>query len=71
MMNNTSSVVETKTSEIMLIRIPIKVNNMDKVLINQGFDAKEINPAMAQAIVYAYLTIKLVHAPTNGNLDDD
>ena len=71
MMNNTSSVVESKTSEIMRIRLPLKVTNMDKVLINQRFDAKAINPQISQPIVYAYLTIKLLHTPTNGSGEDD
>ena len=67
MMNNSGAVVETKTSQIMRIRLPLKVTNMDKMLINQRFDAKEINPQISQPIVYAYLTIKLEHTPTNGS----
>jgi hypothetical protein len=43
---------------------------MDKILINQRFDAKEINPSTADAIVYGYLTIKLTHTPPNGDPDD-
>lgn len=70
MMSNTNAIVETNTSELMRIRLPLKINNMDKMLINQRFDAKEINPAIAQPIVYAYLTIKLEHTPVNGNNED-
>jgi hypothetical protein len=69
MMNNSNSVVETKTSEMMRIRLPLKVTNMDRVLVKQRFDAKEINTQMTNAIVYAYLTIKLQHDP--GRNDDD
>jgi hypothetical protein len=70
LMNNSNSVVETQTSELMRIRLPLKVTNMDPVLINQRFDAKEINPSMANAIVYAYLTIKLQHDPGNGSEEE-
>ena len=70
MMNNTHAIVETKTSELMRIKLPLKVKNMDKMLINQRFDAKEINPSVAQPIVYAYLTIKLEHTPTSGGEAD-
>lgn len=65
MMNNTHSIVETNTSQLMRIKLPLKVTNMDAMVINQRFDAREINPSIAQPIVYAYLTIKLTHTPTN------
>ncbi len=61
LMNNTAGIVENKTAELMRIRLPLKINNRDKLLINQRFDAKEINPSFAQPIVYAYLTVKLEH----------
>ncbi len=67
MMSNSTAVVETQTSELMRIRLPLKVTNKDKILINQRFDAKAINPQISQPIVYAYLTIKLVHKPTYSN----
>ena len=65
MMDNTHAIVETNTSELMRIKLPLKVTNMDAIVINQRFDAREINPVIAQPIVYAYLTIKLTHTPTN------
>jgi len=71
MMNNSGAVVQTQTSELMRIRLPLKVANGDKILINQRFDAKEINPVLTQPIVYAYLTIKLVHTPKRGKDDDE
>ena len=61
MMNNTTGIIENKTAELMRIRLPLKINNKDKLLINQRFDAKGINPSFAQPIVYAYLTIKVEH----------
>lgn len=70
MMNNTSGIAETQTSELMRIRLPLKVSNMEKILINQRFDAKEINPSFSQPIVYGYLTIKLEHTPANGINND-
>lgn len=68
MMNNVNGVVKTQAAEVIRIRLPLKVNNMDEMIVNERFDAKEINPEMAQGgIVYAYLTIKIKHTPTSGN----
>jgi hypothetical protein len=49
------------------LAFPIHFQNKNSVLIDEKFDAKKLNPSMADKIVYGNLTIKLEHAPGGAN----
>ncbi len=49
------------------VAFPIHFQNKNTVLIDEKFDAKKLNPSMADRIVYGTLTIKLEHTPGNSN----
>jgi hypothetical protein len=49
--------------KITPLRFPVGFTTGGKLLINERINAKEVNPEMAEAIVYGYLTIMLEHNP--------
>lgn len=55
-----------KVSPILSIGFQLPVENGD-VMVNKKFDAKEINPRNAEAIVYGYYTIRIEYKKTENS----
>jgi len=63
MMDKGEKATQQPVVRLSQLKFPVKLFNYNKVLINERFDAKQINPDAAPVIVYGYLTIKLEHDP--------
>lgn len=52
-----------KTAPILYIDFPLEIKNLTTTLHDKRFDAKEINPSEAVAIIYGYYTVKVIYKP--------
>ncbi|MFI5134093.1 MAG: hypothetical protein ACHQEB_07145, partial [Chitinophagales bacterium] len=54
-----------KVSPILYIAFQLPVQNNNNILVEKRYDAKEINPREAEAIVYGYYTVKIEYKKSN------
>jgi hypothetical protein len=55
--------IPAEMNELLKVTFIVNVNNRNSILVNQKFDARQINPKMNDVIEYGYMTIKLEHDP--------
>lgn len=60
MVNQTREMTNNQNlAPVMYIDFPLQIQNNNTILVKKRFDAKEINPKMAEVIVYGYYTVDI------------